>query len=81
MKLYYVECTYPMHLYYSKRNENYKLDARIEKLNPKKVTGSGAGFGQRDISFQDLTRKEADSLAKRARKIKDVKAKVRVQRY
>ena len=80
LKKYRIECKYKADLYFSDRNKNYRLDSSIEGLS-KKHTGAGLGMGYRDHSFHDLSRKEADRIANKARKIKGVTAVVRVQRY
>lgn len=69
-KLYYVVVTYPLGKYWN--DCNFSIDTKIEKLCPKKHTGTGSCFANdmRDHSFNELSRKEADSIARRARKIK-----------
>jgi len=81
IKNYMVECKYKGDWYFSDRNSNFKLDRSIEKLSPKKHGGTGLGFGYRDHTFFDLSRVEADKIAKGARKIKGVTAVIRLQKF
>ena len=70
-KRYYVNVSYPANWYFDDNiNGGFQLDNKIERLNRKANSGSGCGFGRRDINFANLTRKDADNLMIRARKIK-----------
>jgi len=70
-QLYSVSVTY-------KFGPNHELDEKIQNLNKKKWSGSGYYFpnNMRDNSFHNLTKENANILAKKARKIKKVTAKI-----
>jgi len=59
------------------------LDNKLEKLYPKKYCGSGFCFftGKRENDWFDLSRKEADKIVTKARKLTGVTAVIRLQEW
>ena len=61
--MYTLEVSYPMTLYYNSINVDREISEAVNAVS----TGSGAGFGQRDLAFSFTTAEAANAAAERAK--------------
>jgi len=63
--MYTLEVSYPLTLYWNSINVDREISEAVNATS----TGSGAGFGQRDLTFRFTTAEAANAAAERARRI------------
>ena len=76
--MYTLEVSYPLALYYNSIN----VDREISDAVNANSTGSGAGFGQRDLTFSFTTAEAANAAAESAKRVHNsVKCSVYADAY